>query len=451
MAESLIIWLPEESDGPNERHRYVAHIAFEVILGCPYQWAKDETEWQHSKLRKIQYGGTSAARGEDSAIWIPSSGLLGLKGTQVPKWKWSDAATSATPGGSRLPFGVMHRGHEGSICDWWSWLFWMVTRLEEHELSVQERDRFGRIEGKKTWVYQEGWLERPEVECRVLAWAKYHEVGHSVGTYQVIPTIDVDSAFAYKHRSLFMTLAAAAQDLFKGRMHRFSERIRVLSGRQFDPYETYDWLESQHQNAGMVAIYFFLLADRGEYDRGIFWKSAGLQKQIRELRSQAKVGIHPGVASHDALGLDTMKREMARLKHIIDEPVTRSRQHYLLQNPGNSWRRLQSLGIKEDHSLGFADVPGFRAGMSRAFPAYDLKEEAIMNLELHPIAAMDATFMRYLKVSPDEAVEHVAKIASSVREVGGVLRLLWHNESVSDTGSWTGWRMMYQQMLQRVR
>jgi hypothetical protein len=89
--------------------------------------------------------------------------------------------------------------------------------------------------------------------------------------------------------------------------------------------------------------------------------------------------------------------------------------------------------------------------MSRSFPAYDLIEERIMDLELHPVAAMDATFMRYLQVSPERSVEMVAALADAVRDVGGVLRLLWHNESVSDAGEWMGWKEMYKQMLERVR
>jgi hypothetical protein len=38
-----------------------------------------------------------------------------------------------------------------------------------------------------------------------------------------------------------------------------------------------------------------------------------------------------------------------------------------------------------------------------------------------------------------------------VREVGGTMRLLWHNESVSDTGEWKGWRLMYKEMLRCIR
>jgi hypothetical protein len=107
--------------------------------------------------------------------------------------------------------------------------------------------------------------------------------------------------------------------------------------------------------------------------------------------------------------------------------------------------------VKEDHSLGYADVIGFRGGMSRAFPAYDVINEKTLCLELHPVAAMDATLMRYLRVTPEEAVDQVVTLADATKEVGGVFRLLWHNESVSDIGEWKGWQVAYEEMLKRVR
>ena len=449
MAESLILWLPDEPNGPNARHRYVARIVFEVILCCDYHWAENQAEWLESPHRSVQYGGAIPANTQDGIIWIPSAGLLNEKGSDVPAWIWSDASNESTPGGTRLPFGVRSESDDTIVSDWWSWLFWMTVRLEEY--GEHELDAFGRFAGQKTLGYREGWLARPEVEFRVMNWAKAHGIAFQPSDYRVVPTIDVDSAFAYRHRSWFMTLAAAGQDVLKGRWSRFQQRIRVLRGVQPDAYDTYDWLEQQHRLLGMRATYFFLLAKRGKYDRGLSWKSRGLQAQIRSLEETADVGIHPGFAAHDSHSNEAMKTEILRLTEIINAPVIRSRQHYLLQRPRASWRRLEELGIRHDHTLGYADVPGFRAGMSRSFPAYDLIEERIMDLELHPVAAMDATFMRYLQVSPERSVEMVAALADAVRDVGGVLRLLWHNESVSDAGEWMGWKEMYKQMLERVR
>ena len=75
MAESLILWLADEADGPNERHRYVARIVFDVILKCDYRWAANEEEWLGSSHRKIQYGG-AAPKDKSKVSWIPAAGLL---------------------------------------------------------------------------------------------------------------------------------------------------------------------------------------------------------------------------------------------------------------------------------------------------------------------------------------------------------------------------------------
>ena len=453
MAESIIIWLADDADGPSARHRYVAQLVFEVILGCPHHWASDRSDWLASPHRKVQYGGTRDEGSANRIAWIPSAGLLSETGTAVPPWIWSDATPEATPGATRLPFGVRSQSDADEIVfsDWWSWAFWMTTCLDDFRFSSTDRDAFGRLEGRKSWAHREGWLERPEVEFRAIAWAKSNGIAFTPSVYRVIPTVDVDSAFAYKHRSPFMTFAAAAQDGVKGRWSRFRDRIQVLRGIQEDAYDTYDWLEQQHREAGMKATYFFLLANRGRYDRGVSWKSHGLQMRIRSLHTSANVGIHPGFAAHESTSSLTMQNEIKRLEEITGESVVRARQHYLLQRPESSWKRLEALGIQQDHSLGYADVPGFRGGMSRAYPAYDVESERTMNLELHPVGAMDATFMRYLQVSPEMAIDHVVALSNAVREVGGTMRLLWHNESVSDTGEWKGWRLMYKEMLKRIR
>ena len=41
----------------------------------------------------------------------------------------------------------------------------------------------------------------------------------------------------------------------------------------------------------------------------------------------------------------------------------------------------------------------------------------------------------------------ILQLSSNVREVEGVLVLLWHNESVSDRWQWKGWKAFYQEVL----
>jgi hypothetical protein len=263
----------------------------------------------------------------------------------------------------------------------------------------------------------------------------------------------VDSAFAYLHRSPWRRFGATVKDLAKLDWGRLNERRKVLSGQMADPYDTYSWLENLHAARGLRARYFFLVSDRGEFDRGIDWNQPGFQRLVAELKRTADVGVHPGFGSFQ-LKLDDrvamIKIEKQRVEQMGNGEVHHARQHYLLQQYPLSWKVLEQAGILHDHTMGFADNIGFRAGMSRSFRAYDLESETMLNLMVHPVAVMDATLKRYLKFTPEEAVHCVEQLAESVREVDGVLRLLWHNETVSDRWEWRGWREVYEQVLERV-
>ena len=37
------------------------------------------------------------------------------------------------PGKGRLPFGVKNANLQRVDADWWSWVFWMITRMEERD------------------------------------------------------------------------------------------------------------------------------------------------------------------------------------------------------------------------------------------------------------------------------------------------------------------------------
>ena len=449
MVPKVKLWSRQLDAAITERHRYAAYVAFQAVLGWEFEWCTQEELRANENTVCIQYGGlqSEAPKGVE---WIPDSGLLNAKGVQDIALDWSDASLS--PGAIRLPFGVKDEETGGVDSDWLSWVFWMASRMEE-QVEHQEafRDDLGRFKGSQSLAHQEGWLPYPIVEKCIRIWAKNSTVSMPLQQkYSVEPTIDVDSAYAYRHKGWKLTLAASANDLIRGRWLRLIERPLVLLGWRADPYDTYAWLEKAHENVALRARYFFLLSDRGRYDRGVPWYASQLRTCIQSLRQSAAIGIHPGFASHDAADDASMHHEIERLAGVLNERVVVSRQHYLLQRFPESWKRLERLGITSDHSLGYADVVGFRAGMSRPFRAYDITEERIMDIVLHPIAVMDATLMRHLKLSPKEALERVRQLSSHVKEVEGVMVLLWHNESVSDRWEWQGWMGFYQEVLEAV-
>ena len=307
-----------------------------------------------------------------------------------------------------------------------------------------------RFIGKQSIAYQEGWLRRPEVEARILEWAETVKIAPAKGTYKVRPTIDVDSAYAYLHRSAIRNVGSIARDVFTGQGRRLRERWNVWFNGQQDPYDTYDWLESVHRQHNVRATFFFLMADRGDYDRPVHWSQPGMTGLIRKIASTADIGIHPGVEGHNAEDSRRMFAEIQRLSRAVEAPIARARQHYLLQRCPASWNRLEEVGISHDYSLGYADVIGFRSGMSRPYKAFDAVANRLLDLTIHPTAAMDATLNRYMGLSPEQALDALERLADEVKAVDGELTLLWHNETVSECNEWEGWRAVYEQVFERV-
>jgi hypothetical protein len=60
-------------------------------------------------------------------------------------------------------------------------------------------------------------------------------------------------------------------------------------------------------------------------------------------------------------------------------------------------------GITEEYSMAFPEAPGFRAGTCKPFYFYDLKNEKVTDLKIFPVTCMDATFVYYLKQSPEKS------------------------------------------------
>ena len=104
---------------------------------------------------KVQYGGTPNA--DLGAAWIPSSGLLEGNALECPAWNtWSDEEGPGVPGQGRLPFGVANVADARVDADWWSWVFWAVTRMEEYNAPASAFDGMGRFQATASMAHAEG-------------------------------------------------------------------------------------------------------------------------------------------------------------------------------------------------------------------------------------------------------------------------------------------------------
>ena len=411
--------------GRTSRHEAAFTWVLGSVLELDWQWADDRHELESTEGILCLYGVDSDSEG----VGFHAEGLLAEVGQ----------LRSAPP---------LVEGPQG---DPFAAVFWMGSRMEEW-LPDAPRDEHGRFDPRDSAPEQLGWIGRPVCEQwafgvgeRLLGDLWPAHKARLQARYHVVPTLDVDSAFAFRGKGVWRTCGAGCRDILTGQWSRAGRRFQAVMGMIPDPYDTYDAARAMHAARGLQAKWFFLLADFGTHDKGLPANSPALAGLMQRLDGVDAVEWHPGYAA--ATDPAAMQRECGAFARILGRSPKASRQHYLRMSTGTTRRALIDLGVQEDHTEGHAVRTGFRGGFSRSRPWYDLGSEQLTELQVCPFAAMDATYLRYLRMAPQEVADDVAQLAQSVREVGGTLRLLWHNESLAPEGQWVGWDDVYPAVL----
>jgi hypothetical protein len=141
-----------------------------------------------------------------------------------------------------------------------------------------------------------------------------------------------------------------------------------------------------------------------------------------------------------------IKKEMDRLELILLNKVTKSRQHFLRLSFPITYQTIIRNGITEDYTMGWPSHSGFRAGTTRPFKWFDLSVEIETGLTIFPFVFMDGTLNEYQKLNPDDAIDLYYLLMKHFITYNGVLVLLWHNHSLSESGHWKGWTKVYKAM-----
>jgi hypothetical protein len=115
---------------------------------------------------------------------------------------------------------------------------------------------------------------------------------------------------------------------------------------------------------------------------------------------------------------------------LIDGHVNSNRYHFLAFNPHRDLVELEKAGIEFDSSISFAEFPAYRAGYSRPYKPYLLKERRLSKVVESPMHIMDTTFYNYMKVDPFVAKEQILSFVGSSNSAA-VIGLLWHNNFYS--------------------
>jgi len=334
--------------------------------------------------------------------------------------------------------------------DIFSAAFFLLSRYEEY--LPFDPDEHGRYTASQSWMGENKLLHLPLVD----QWAKmFTEIIRKNFPAEIIKekkfnyriTIDVDNAWAYLHKGFLRTTAAGLRTAINGNKDEKLLRKKVLKGIEKDPYDTYDFIL---ENKGPAELtFFFLFGKYSKFDKNIPTTQPAFRKLIRRLSEKAEIGLHPAYFSLN--NTQKILREKDELEKVTGKKIISSRQHYLRMNLPETYRHLVKAGIKEDFSMTFSDQTGFRAGTGNPFLFYDLTEEKSLPVIIHPSAIMDATMKYYMHLQPHTAVTVSNTIINEIKKVNGSACLHWHNESLSDSGAWTGWKKVFTSQLETCR
>lgn len=425
------------SEDLTPRIQYIAQVIFSEILNIEVSFTNNSNEFQNFDLPKINYSNTKFG----NEIFIKPHGLLQentiSKPTINPVDYLNEKYFFESSDNSLFPF------------DPFAAAFYLVSRYEEY--NETELDKFNRYPASKSILSRYNLLQKPVVNIwakmlKNALTAKYPTLVFPENKFKFISTIDIDNAWAYLNKGFWRTGGAIFKSLFSGNFSEILSRVKVLVGKEKDPYDTYNYLNSVFSGNEEKVKFFFLLGDYDKFDKNVSHKNVRFQKLIQNISLKYDIGIHPSVAGfiHGCHG--KVIRENIRLEIIIGKKVLKSRNHYLNLKFPNTYQNLIKAGISEDYTMGYPDQTGFRAGICTPFHFYDLENESVTNLRIVPFQIMDGTLQQYLRLSPKDAWDELEKIMQEVKNVEGTFVSIWHNETVNNQGDWKGFREVFEKM-----
>lgn len=419
------------------RLAYTAAVIFQHIFRVSYRFCTED-EMQEAEISGnfyIEYTRSPVFLSRN--LFIPDTGFLTFGQATAPiiDKSWGEPSEKDLKG--VFPF------------DLFSVVFYFISDFEKYR--AKDRDKYGRYKhyynvseeifpSHRPWVFL--FCEKlipyfPDyIKEEILKNRKYRpEI-----------TWDIDNPWKYRHKSFFKIAGGMLREVFMGKRRRVIERIQALFLGK-DVNDTYSEVFSICPPS--VTVFFFLVGGDSPQDSAFSFKTPALRKLIKRVADLGyKTGIHPSFETWQ--DVSKMASEIQNLTEITGIPIVASRQHFLRYILPLTFRNLLSLGIKEEYSYCFYDTMGFPNGMMIDYPWYDLEKEEITELWVCPSVMMDRAWVSYMKGSDSEKMIKFDNILSEVKHFGGVCRVIFHNEALSESDEWEYKRDIFKQVIKKI-
>jgi peptidoglycan/xylan/chitin deacetylase (PgdA/CDA1 family) len=275
--------------------------------------------------------------------------------------------------------------------------------------------------------------------------------------FAVALTHDIDTPWRWSGRGL---LGAAAR--LKGALGRGDADAARLEAtglalaplhvlRGSDPNWSHPRFAALEREHGYRSTCFVLAAHRDPHDGAA--PEAYAARRARLVRELDELGLEVALhASYSCLASERLLAlERAELARLLGGPIAGNRHHYLRLPWHSGIRSLDRLGFAYDSTLGWAERPGPRAGLSFPFRPWDTATGRPLRILELPLVLMDATLAeeRYLGLSPEAAWDEIEHLLDHLHDVRGCASILWHNDRFDGVYG-RGWDRVYARLLEGI-
>ncbi len=327
--------------------------------------------------------------------------------------------------------------------------FYFLSRYEEY--LPHTKDKHNRYEAENSFAYQHNLLSHAFVDAWIDLFSKillsqFPNLKIKKHRFCYLPTYDIDHAFLYKNKSLWITIMGFIKLLITGKWKEAQLRYQVISNRIDDPFDTYSYLDSLHKTYNLRPHFFILFAKRSTYDKNIPIDNKNFIHLIKKLESNATIGIHAAYSSSFS-NFKRLNKEITNLQKHLKHPIHSNRQHYIRLRFPESYYNLIKNNITDDYSMGYVHHVGFRASTSYPFYFFDLQKNKTTSLKIHPFILMENALTNDLQLSEIKAFEKIKPCIDEVKKYNGQLITLFHNSSFNKNEK-INFRSLYEKIIQ---
>ena len=326
--------------------------------------------------------------------------------------------------------------------------FYHLARVEEHNGA---RDRHGRF------LASESCLDPFDPPLEKLRQSFGVEPPRWRGArFAIVLTHDVDVPWRWTKSGVLRTGAQLKHYIRNRKASKAFHTVHSLASipihkiRGTDPNWNFDRILRIERTQGVRST-FFVMSGHGHRADGMNPEVyERLRPQLVEILREggSEIGLHGSyLAAED---ISRLQLEHMSLEDIAG-PVSGQRFHYLRGDPVGNFRDLDTLGFTYDTSLGFADSPGFRAGIAHPFRPWNWESDCPFNFIEIPLALMDVTLSedRYLGLSSLDSRVLIERIVDWANQSGGGFSVLWHTDRFDSSLS-CGWDKLYSHLIEKV-